>query len=205
MTEIEKLRELLAEARGWVAPGSAVRARIDAALAEPVQSEADRLLTELGKAPPCVSGRPGNTSTCGCDPCKEVFRLLDRITTARTKDAINAQRELAEARAEIDVLKAKVAQGTYVNSAFYGAAEYDLGRKTPASEEARDVWAGIVDKPHWALPALQRILSERDEAYEAGADMMRKYVAEWVQMHEEKGLPIGSAAIAHIPIPARKP
>jgi hypothetical protein len=35
-SEVEKLRALLAEARGWVAPGSHVRAQIDAALAEPV-------------------------------------------------------------------------------------------------------------------------------------------------------------------------
>jgi hypothetical protein len=37
MSQNERLRALLAEARIWVAPGSDARARIDAALAEPVE------------------------------------------------------------------------------------------------------------------------------------------------------------------------
>lgn len=46
--------------------------------------------------------------------------------------------------------------------AFHNAETYDRERETPASDEARDIWAEILDKPHYALPAIQAVLSERD-------------------------------------------
>lgn len=50
---------------------------------------------------------------------------------------------------------------------FETAAEYDRERTKPASDEARDIWARILDKPHWALPTIQALIDERDK-YKAG-------------------------------------
>lgn len=44
---------------------------------------------------------------------------------------------------------------------FLTAAEYDRGRKVQAGKEAQAVWAAIVDKPHWALPEIQRLVDEK--------------------------------------------
>lgn len=120
MTENEKLRALLAQARAWVAPGSHVRFQIDAALAKPVQRESEQLVAALGKTPPCVSGRQGHTSTCGCGPCQETFLLLGKINTARTVDAVEAQasleraeKERDEARGDVERLKRRLEVSVY--------------------------------------------------------------------------------------------
>jgi len=47
---------------------------------------------------------------------------------------------------------------------FLGAANYDMKRTKPASDEAHGVWFHIMDKPHWALPNIQNLIDERNEA-----------------------------------------
>ncbi len=119
MTSEEKLRALLAEAQealdGMVKarsllfddmnePERAARlcsARINAALAEPTQTEAEKLLAQLGKLGKCESGRKGHSSDCGCAPCREGFRLLDKFNTARAMGEVNAMTALEKAQAEV--------------------------------------------------------------------------------------------------------
>ena len=90
MTEVEKLRALLAEARGWVAPGSAVRSRIDAALAEPVANDFQRGAEAMREAiylqlkcPPydgCNDGRREEH----CDSC-ETADMISEIPIPEDK------------------------------------------------------------------------------------------------------------------------
>lgn len=65
--------------------------------------------------------------------------------------------QLDELRAERDVARARVA-------AFESAAEYDAERGSPAGDEARHAWGVILDKPHYALPTIQALVTERDAA-----------------------------------------
>ena len=47
---------------------------------------------------------------------------------------------------------------------FENAGVYDKMRHSPASEEAHEIWAYIVDKPHYALQYIQKLINERDVA-----------------------------------------
>lgn len=54
---------------------------------------------------------------------------------------------------------------------FENAGTYDKERHSPASEEAHEIWAHIVDKPHHALKYIQRLIDERDTA----ADLLETF------------------------------
>lgn len=132
MSEVEKLRALLAEARIITQDSldsnttgfdeefkvcncnaceryRSIIQRIDAALAEPIVPETARLMAMLEKVPPCVSGKAGYTNFCECDSCREIFRIFDMIDTARRTETVEvlialekAKRERDEARAEVE-------------------------------------------------------------------------------------------------------
>ena len=71
-------------------------------------------------------------------------------------------------------------------NAFYGAADYDAGRTKPAGKDARFVWNCILDKPHWALPHIQDLVSERDEARKEAAEL-RQTVENFKKILKEQG------------------
>lgn len=58
---------------------------------------------------------------------------------------------------EFDLMRQRLAR-------FDGAAKYDSERNHPAGDEARQTWNAILDKPHYALPEIQTLITERDEA-----------------------------------------
>jgi len=66
---------------------------------------------------------------------------------------------------------------------FLGAANYDKERYEPASDEAHQVWFRIMDKPHWALPQIQYLIDERDEARE-NLKKAQELLEEYKSLHE---------------------
>ncbi len=65
--------------------------------------------------------------------------------------------QLLKAQDERDEAKARLAQ-------FESAEEYDAQRAQPAGDEAKSIWRRILDKPHWALPEIHAVVTDRDEA-----------------------------------------
>ena len=107
MANEEKLRSLLAEARGWLGPGCgasnctegccALRVRIDAALAEPVE---------------------------GCARCETLRELADTAAAEQglaQRRMLEAQKQRDEARAEVERLQAELVR--------VARAEFDRGAK----------------------------------------------------------------------------
>lgn len=93
---------------------------------------------------------------------REASRAQDELTSAlraNARDLLDAAERGIEDGLQLDESNRLLAQWT-------GAAEYDRGRDTPASADAHEVWARIVDKPHWALPQIQYVIDARNEARE---------------------------------------
>ena len=65
--------------------------------------------------------------------------------------------QLLKAQDERDEAKARLAQ-------FESAEEYDAQRAQPAGDEAKSIWRRILDKPHWALPEIHAVVTDRNEA-----------------------------------------
>lgn len=207
MTENEKLRALLAEARGtmrdfaenWdcdtdahkygttcrVCDAGAMKESIDAALAEPAQTEAEKLLAQLGKLGKCESGRKGHSSDCGCAPCREGFRLLDKFNTARAMGEVNAMTALEKAQAEVERLTAEL---DMVDSDLQLAvkrltAECERLRKErdAACMAAGEYSQDEVNAMTTAMIAVRKA-AER-AAYQRGAEAMREAAAKAIPGH----------------------
>lgn len=193
MSEVEKLRALLAEARGvlsrgcWSGECCRVRTRIDAALAEP--SNAPTLVRVLRKT--CEDSYGGvfrvHIPEDEWDALESSYRLL--------------QRERDEAQAEVERLRKRVEEE--------GSLELALLEETGRALGKRE-WESVKD-------AAERAMSERDDAYDSvawayqrGAEAMREAAAEAVKhLSHEDGLGMGSqrieSAIRALPVPEDKP
>lgn len=113
---------------------------------------------------------------------RDYTRKIEAAHEAAVTDLAACQREVRRLRAEVDRLAglhgaalaladltaraAEVLQEERDGArgrlrGFLAAAEYDRGRKVPAGKVAQAIWANIVDKPHWALPEIQRLVDEK--------------------------------------------
>jgi hypothetical protein len=77
--------------------------------------------------------------------------LAKRVLKLRSQ--LKASEERVE-KLDVDLRAAKAREYS-----FQSAEEYDSKRKHPAGDEAKSVWAKILDKPHWGLPAIQEAIN----------------------------------------------
>ena len=171
--------DLWARGEGRGVSREPTKEEIAAALAEPMQSEADRLLAQLEKMK-CASGKAGNSSDCGCEPCREAFRILDKFNTARAMGEVSllsalekAQRERDEARAEVRRLK----------------AESKMER-------------GFTDS---YIKLLHKAEAKAKDAYQRGAEAMREAAAAAVYDTHTTGLLAPAAVTAAVRVIRRLP
>lgn len=88
---------------------------------------------------------------------EERAQEAERVAVDQRECLLRAYADVATAERERDEAKARLAQ-------FESAEEYDAQRGQPVGDEAKSIWRRILDKPHWALPAIQSVVKDRDEA-----------------------------------------
>jgi hypothetical protein len=224
MSQNERLRALLAEARIWVAPGSDARARIDAALAEPgdvhpsnltdvvtlLENDRDEARAEIEHWKGAAKEHAENHAAA-VEAFHDATRLRSEIQQAR----IAAEIERDEARAEVERLKEALedAAGDMHQRirAGYDKTIADCWRaKVAEVEKQRD--ALRVQNEHMSRAIDDAIKIQKKavaDAYKRGAEAMCEAAVQYIKhASHEDGVGMGSlrmeSGIRSLPIPEDK-